>query len=135
MIEPKTNLPEILEVEYNAYPRKWSTCFTNMEDASIFSQQNESPEYMEPTQDMFGKREDEDVKYSLPQIYEDDNIEEESPFVYQVGSMGTKYGEPAPFYVTIQVNDSLLHNCVFDPDAPSNIMTKRVMHQLGLSIS
>jgi hypothetical protein len=33
------------------------------------------------------------------------------------------------------VNDSLLHNCVFDPDAPTNIMTERVMHQLGLSMS
>jgi hypothetical protein len=135
MIELKPDLPEILEVEYSAYPRKWSTGFTNMEDASLFSQQNESPEDMEPTQDMFGTPEDEDVEYSLPQIYEDDSLEEESPFVYQVGSMGTKYGETAPFYVTLQVNDSLLHNYVFDPDTPSNIMTERVMHQLGLSIS
>ena len=106
-----------------------------MEYASFFSQQNESPEDMEPTQDMFETPEDEDVEYSLPQIYEDDNIEEESPFFYQVGSMGTKYGETTPFYITLQVNDSLLYNCVFDPDTPSNIMTERVMHQLGLSIS
>jgi hypothetical protein len=54
MIELKPDLPEILEVEYSAYPRKWSTGFTNMEDASLFSQQNESPEDMEPTQDIFG---------------------------------------------------------------------------------
>ena len=46
-----------------------------------------------------------------------------------------KYGEPAPFYVTLQINDFLLHNCVFDPDTPRNIMTKRVMYQLGLNIS
>jgi hypothetical protein len=135
MIELEPDLPEILEVEYSAYPRKWSTCFTNMEDASLFSQQNESPEDIEPTQDMFGTHEDEEIEYSLPQIYEDDILEEESPFVYQVGSMGPKYGETTPFYVTLQVNDSLLHNCVFDPDAPTNIMTERVMHQLGLSIS
>jgi hypothetical protein len=82
---------------------------------------------------MFGKPKDEDAKYSLPQIC-DDSLEEESPFVYQVGSMGTKYGETAPFYVTLQVNDSL-HNCVFDPDTPSNIITERVMRQLGLNIS
>jgi hypothetical protein len=68
-------------------------------------------------------------------IYEDDILEEESPLVYQVGSMGPKYGEIAPFYVTLQVNDSLLHDCVFDPDDPTNIMTERIMHQLGLSIS
>jgi hypothetical protein len=106
-----------------------------MEDAFLFSQQNESPEDMEPTQDMFVTPKDEDVEYSLPQIYEDDSLEEESPSVYQVGSMGTKYGETTPFYVTLQENDSLLHNCVFDPNYPSNIMTERVMHQLGLSIS
>jgi hypothetical protein len=88
MKELKHDLPEILEVEYNSYPRKWSTCFTNMEDASLFSQQNEPPEDVEPTQDIFGKPEVEDAEYSLPQIYEDDNLEEESSFVYQVGSMG-----------------------------------------------
>jgi hypothetical protein len=87
------------------------------------------------TQDMFGAHEDEEIEYSLPQIYEDDILEKESPFIYQVGSIGPKYGETTPFYVTLQVNDSLLHNCVFDPDATTNIMTERVMHQLGLSIS
>jgi hypothetical protein len=49
--------------------------------------------------------------------------------------MGTKYGEPAPFYVTLQINDFLLHNCVFDPDIARNIMTERVINQRGLSIS
>jgi len=49
--------------------------------------------------------------------------------------MGTKYSDLAPFYVTLQINDSLLHNCVFDPDSPRNIMTERVMHQVGLNIS
>jgi hypothetical protein len=84
---------------------------------------------------MFGTHKNEEIEFSLLQIYEDDILEEKPPFVYQVGSMGPKYGETAPFYVTLQVNDSLLHNCVFHPDAPTNIMTKRVMHQLGLSIS
>jgi hypothetical protein len=135
MIKSKHDLPEILEVEYNAYSRKWSTGFSNMKDDSLFSQQNEPPEDVEPTQDIFRNLEVEDVEYSLPQIYEDDNFEEESPFVYQVGSMGMEYGEPAPFYVTLQVNNSLLHNCVFDLDTPSNIIIERVMHQLGLSIS
>ena len=68
-----------------------------MKDDSLFSQQNEPPEDVEPTQDIFRNLEVEDVEYSLPQIYEDDNFEEESPFVYQVGSMGMEYWEPAPF--------------------------------------
>jgi hypothetical protein len=75
MIELEPYLPKILEIEYSAYPRKWSTSFTNMEDASLFSQQNEPPEDIEPTQDMFGAHEDEEIEYSLPQIYEDDILE------------------------------------------------------------
>jgi hypothetical protein len=39
------DLPKILEVknhiELNTFPRKWSTCFKKMEDASLFSQKNE----------------------------------------------------------------------------------------------
>jgi ribonuclease HI len=135
MVELKHNLPEILEVEYSTFPRKWSTGFSNMKDASLFSQQNEPPEDLKPTQDTFRNLEVEDIEYSPSQIDEEDNFEEEFPVVYQVGNMGTKYGEPAPFYVTLQINDFLLHNCVFDPDTPRNIMTERVMHQLGLSIS
>jgi hypothetical protein len=54
MMEPKHNLPEILEVEYSAFPRKWSTSFLNMKDASLFSQQNEYLRDIEPTQDMLG---------------------------------------------------------------------------------
>jgi hypothetical protein len=64
----------------------------------------------------------------------EDNFEE-FPVVHQVGNMETKYGESAPFYVTLQINDFLLHNCVFDPNTPINIMTEEVMHQLGLSLS
>ena len=53
-----------------------------MELASFLSKKNEPPKVMEPTQDMFGKHEDEEVEYFLHQIYEDDILEEESPFVY-----------------------------------------------------
>jgi len=52
-----------------------------------------------------------------------------------VESIGPKYGEVTPFYVTLQINDSLLHNCVFDPNATTIIMTEKVMQQLGLSLS
>jgi hypothetical protein len=34
-------LPNILEVESNTFPRKWSTGFSNMKDALIFSKQHE----------------------------------------------------------------------------------------------
>jgi hypothetical protein len=76
-----------------------------------------------------------DIECLPSQITKGDDFEEESPVVFHVGSIGTKYNEPTPFYVTLQINDFLLHNCVFDPDTPRNIMTERVMHQLGISIS
>jgi hypothetical protein len=129
------DLPEILEVENNTFPRKWSTSFSNMKDDSLFSQQNEPPGDLKPPQDIFGDLELGDIEYSLSQINKEDDCEEEFLVVYHVGSMGTKYGEPTPFYITLQINDFLLHNCVFDPDNPRNIMAERVMYQLGLNIS
>jgi hypothetical protein len=111
--------------------------FSSMEDALIFSKQHEPPEDLSPPEDTFEDLEDEegDIECLPSQITEENDFEEESPVVFHVGSIGTRYGEPTPFYVTLQINDFLLHNCVFDPDTPRNIMTERVMHQLGLSIS
>lgn len=40
-----------------------------------------------------------------------------------------------PFYVSLIVNDSLLHNCMFDSEASSNVMTKKVMEKLNLRLS
>jgi hypothetical protein len=40
-----------------------------------------------------------------------------------------------PFYVTLQVNNSLLHNYVLHPNATTNIMTEKIMHRLGLRLS
>lgn len=40
-----------------------------------------------------------------------------------------------PFFLTLEVNDCLLHNCMLDSGASTNVMTKKVMDQLNLSIS
>lgn len=40
-----------------------------------------------------------------------------------------------PFYVSLIVNDRLLHNCMLDSGASSNVMTKKVMEQLNLRVS
>jgi hypothetical protein len=106
-----------------------------MKDASLFSQQHEPPEDLNPPQGTFGDLEVEYIEYFSFQINEEDDCEEESPAIYHVGSMGTKYGETTPFYVTLQINDFLFHNFLFDPDSPRNIMTERLMYQLGLNIS
>jgi hypothetical protein len=108
-----------------------------MKDALIFSKQHEPHEDLGAPENIFEDWEDEkeDIECSPSQITEEDDLEEDSLVIFHVGSIGTRYGEPTPFYVTLQINDFLLHNCVFDPDASRNIMTQRVMHQLGLSIS
>jgi ribonuclease HI len=40
-----------------------------------------------------------------------------------------------PFYLSLLVNDKVLHNCMLDSGASSNVMTKKVMEQLNLRIS
>jgi hypothetical protein len=106
-----------------------------MKDASLFSQRHDPPKDLNLPQDIVEDIEVEIFEYLPSQIIEEDHCEEESPVAYHVGNIGTKYGEPAPFYVTLQINNFLLHNCIFDPDTPRNIITERVMYQLGLNIS
>ena len=110
--------------------RKWSTSHTNVQDVPLW----EPPTEIEPFQDIFPHKNGE-IEASLPPTYEHDHLEEVPLFVHQVGNIESNYGEVTPFYVTLQVNDSLLHNCVFHPNATTNIMTEEVMHQLGLSLS
>jgi len=113
----------------------WKKGFSNMKEAWVFSKQHEPHEDLGAPENIFEdwEGEKEDIECLPSQIEEDDF--EDSPIIFHVGSIGTRYGEPTPFYVTLQINDSLLHNCVFDPDTSRNIMTQEVMHQLGLSIS
>jgi len=111
--------------------RKWSTYHTNARDVSPL----EPPTEVEPFQDNFLPHMNEEIEASLPQIYKDDLLEDVFPFVHQVENVELKYGEVTPFYVTLQVNDSLIHNCIFHPNATTNIMTEEFMHQLGLILS
>jgi hypothetical protein len=40
-----------------------------------------------------------------------------------------------PFYLSLLMNDYILHNCMLDSGASSNVMTKKLMEQLNLRIS
>jgi hypothetical protein len=40
-----------------------------------------------------------------------------------------------PFFLSLLVNNHILHNCMLDSGASSNVMTKKVMEQLNLRIS
>jgi hypothetical protein len=41
----------------------------------------------------------------------------------------------APFYITLNVHDRLLHNCMLDSGASHNVMPKSIMDRLGLEIT
>jgi hypothetical protein len=41
-------------------------------------------------------------------------------------------GGHAPFFITLVVNNLLLHNCMLDYGASTNVMSLKVMNELGL---
>jgi hypothetical protein len=40
-----------------------------------------------------------------------------------------------PFYISLNVHDKILHNCLMDSRASHNVMPKFVMEELGLEIT
>jgi hypothetical protein len=41
----------------------------------------------------------------------------------------------SPFYITLNVYDQLLHNCMLDSESSHNVMPKIIMDKLGLQIT
>ena len=52
---------------------------------------------------------------------------EDMPIVLH--SVDPKKEDHPPFYVSLLVDDLLLHNCMLDSDASSNVITRKVMEQ------
>jgi hypothetical protein len=40
-----------------------------------------------------------------------------------------------PFYISLNIHDKILHNCLLDSGASHNLMPKAVMEELGLEIT
>jgi hypothetical protein len=40
-----------------------------------------------------------------------------------------------PFYISLNIHEKTLHNCLLDSDASHNLMPKAVMDELGLEIT
>jgi hypothetical protein len=45
---------------------------------------------------------------------------------------GERNGSHLPFFISLIVNDLLLHNCMLDFGVSTNVMSLKVMNQLGL---
>jgi hypothetical protein len=52
-----------------------------------------------------------------------------------INSMDWTKEDHPPFFVSLMINDLLLHNCMYDSGASSNIITKNVMNMLNLKLS
>ncbi len=55
--------------------------------------------------------------------------------VLQAMEQGRKSGSHSPFFISLVMIDLLLHNCMLDPGASTNIMPLKIMNQLGLEIN
>jgi hypothetical protein len=69
-------------------------------------------------------------KSNLKSFYSSPNLEEEDPLII-IHTMNHDKGHP-PFFITLIVNYFLLHNCMLDSGAFTNVMSLKVMNQLGL---
>ena len=58
---------------------------------------------------------------------------QDAPVILQSMDKGNEKNQP--FFLSLLVNNHLLHNCMLDSGASSNVMTKKVMEQLNLIIS
>jgi len=47
----------------------------------------------------------------------------------------TRGGAHPPLFMTLDINEYILHNCMLDTGASSNVMPLSVMRQLGLQIT
>jgi hypothetical protein len=58
---------------------------------------------------------------------------QDAPIILQNWDRGNEKNQP--FFLSLLVNNKVLHNCMLDSGASSNVMTKKVMEQLNLRIS
>ena len=63
------------------------------------------------------------------------NLEDEKPNITFGPHFEGAKDTIAPFYITVNVYDQLLHNCMLDSRASHNVMPKIIMDKLGLHIT
>jgi hypothetical protein len=63
------------------------------------------------------------------------NLQYESPTIVFGPHKDDNEESVSPFYVTLDIHDKMLHNCMLDFGASHNVMPKVVMEKLGLEIT
>ena len=60
---------------------------------------------------------------------------EDPPIMLQANHFRIHYGDNPPFFMTLEMNNKYLNNCMLDTGVGANMMSLKVMHQLGLKVT
>ena len=63
------------------------------------------------------------------------NIEDENPAITIGPHIEDMTDASPPFYISLNIHDKILHNCLMDSRASHNVIPKVVMDELGLDIT
>jgi len=64
------------------------------------------------------------------------NLQDENPTILMGATqIQDKEESVPPFYVSLNIHDKFIHNCLLDSSASHNLMPKVVMEELGLQIT
>ena len=62
------------------------------------------------------------------------NLQDDKPIVTLVPMIEDLKDSCPPFYISLNIHDKVLHNCLLDSGASHNLMPKSVMDELSLNI-
>jgi hypothetical protein len=72
---------------------------------------------------------------SSPNSTDSINLQDEKPIVILGHLIEDRDDSSPPFYTSLNIHDTVLHNCLMDSGASHNLMPKSVMDELGLEIT
>jgi hypothetical protein len=62
-----------------------------------------------------------------------DDPSKDIPIILQTKYRGGSNGKHDPFYISLEVNELLLHNCMLDYGASKNVIPLKFVERLGLT--
>jgi len=63
------------------------------------------------------------------------SLQDENPAITMVPHIEDGSDASPPFYISLNIHDKIMHNCIMDSGASHNVMPKVVMEELGLEIT
>jgi hypothetical protein len=63
------------------------------------------------------------------------SLQDENPTIAMVPCIKDGSDASPPFYISLNVHDKIMHNCLMDSGVSHNVMPKFVMEELGLEIT